>query len=113
MIQRIFSSFFVAMIVLALTTVTFAQEMKKEEPKKEAQTEMKSTDMKSADMSKTEMGPLKSVSCDDACGFMIRSRSEKEVISATKAHFKHIHKKDVTDKQVKEMMKTEGAEMHK
>ena len=100
------------MIVFALTTVTFAQEMKKEEPKKEDQkTEMKSEKAKT-DMSKMEMGPLKSVSCEDACGFMIRSRDEKEVVSATKAHFKHVHKKDVTDKQVKEMMKTEAGEMH-
>jgi len=50
---------------------------------------------------------LKSISCPPECGFMARSHDEKELIEIVKAHAKQMHGKDVTDAQLKEMIKTE------
>jgi len=50
---------------------------------------------------------LKSVSCAPECGFMARTHDEKELIAIVKAHAKQMHGKELTDAQVKEMMKTE------
>jgi predicted small metal-binding protein len=49
---------------------------------------------------------LKSVSCDPACGFMVRSHDEKELTSIVITHAKSAHNKDVTADDVKAMMKT-------
>jgi predicted small metal-binding protein len=49
---------------------------------------------------------LKSVSCDPDCGFMVRSHDENEVIQMVKTHAKQAHNKDLTDKDVKAMIKT-------
>ncbi|MEK6571795.1 MAG: DUF1059 domain-containing protein [Bacteroidota bacterium] len=79
---------FVALaIVLAfsISSLAFAQE--KMEGKKEAKHE------------------LKSVSCDPTCGFMVRSHDEKELTSIVINHAKAAHDKDLTDKDVKGMMK--------
>jgi predicted small metal-binding protein len=48
-----------------------------------------------------EAGSVKQIACDDACGFVVRSRNEKELISVTKHHAKTFHKMDLTDAQVK------------
>jgi predicted small metal-binding protein len=50
---------------------------------------------------------LKSVTCPPECGFMARSHDEKELIAIVKAHAKQAHGKELTDAQIKEMMKTE------
>ena len=50
---------------------------------------------------------LKSVSCDPACGFSVRSHDEKELISMVKEHAKTHHNMDMTDEQVRKMMKEE------
>ena len=46
-------------------------------------------------------GPVKQVACDDACGFVVQSRNEKELITVTKQHMKTYHKMNLTDAQVK------------
>lgn len=51
--------------------------------------------------------PLKSVSCPPECGFMVRSHDEKELTAMVKTHAREMHGKELTDAQVKEMMKTE------
>jgi predicted small metal-binding protein len=51
-------------------------------------------------------GPLKSITCDPGCGFMIQSRDEKEVLSVTRSHAKKVHHMDLTEKKAREMMKT-------
>jgi predicted small metal-binding protein len=48
-----------------------------------------------------QTGPVKQVSCDDACGFVVQSRNEKELIAITKQHVKTYHKMNLTDAQVK------------
>ncbi|MBI1806996.1 MAG: DUF1059 domain-containing protein [Ignavibacteria bacterium] len=100
MIKQLFG----ILIVLAFccSTITFAQDKEqKEMPKKSDKMEMTKSEMKA--------GPLKSVSCDPTCGFMCRSHDEKELTAIVKKHAKTAHKMDMTDKQVKDMMKTEGS----
>ena len=100
--KRTFVAILAVILALSFTIPTFAQDKMQKEMKKED---------KKMEMSKSEMsmGPMKSLTCDDACGFMIRSRDEKEIMSAAKSHMKKHHKKDVSDKDVKGMMKTEDA----
>ena len=109
MVKRMLRVLLVLALAISFSTLTFSQEQKKEEMKKD---EMKKEEPK-MEMTKGEkaMGPLKSLSCDETCGFMVRSRDEKEVMTAGKSHMKKIHHKEVTDKQMKEMIKTESAEM--
>src|SRR5258707_7975489 len=90
----------VVVFALSFTIPAFAQDKMQKEMKKED----KKMEMSKGEMS---MGPMKSLTCDDACGFMIRSRDEKEIMSATKSHMKKHHKKNISDKDVKGMMKTE------
>jgi len=52
-------------------------------------------------------GKLHSVTCDPNCGFMIQSHDEQEVIGITKTHAKSKHNDDLSDEQVKGMMKSE------
>lgn len=49
---------------------------------------------------------LKKVECDPACGFMIKDHDEKELIEMVKKHVKKAHGKDLTDKEIKEKIKT-------
>lgn len=98
-----------AMLAIVLTVFfsasAFTQDAAKKEPAQE--TMKKAEPMKGAMTKEMEMGPLKSASCDPTCGFMVRSRNEKEIISIIKAHAKKMHQKTVTDAQVKEMIKVE------
>jgi predicted small metal-binding protein len=50
-------------------------------------------------------GSLKKVECDPKCGFMVRSHDEKELVEITKQHAKKSHNKDLTDKDIKSMIK--------
>ncbi len=95
-------------LTVSFSTAAFAQgEMKQESMKKEG---MKMEGMKKGDMDKEmAMGPLKSVTCDPSCGFMVRSHSEKELISMVKQHAKNVHHKSLTDKEARAMIKTEEA----
>ena len=105
MLKRISATLFVLMLALSFSTFTFAQDAAKQEMKKD---EVKKVDKK-VEMNKDEtaMGPLKSVSCDPSCGFMCKSHSEKELLSIVKTHAKKMHKMEMTDAKIKEMMKTE------
>ncbi len=96
--KRIFVTMIVIVIAMAFATLTFTQESTQKEMKKDEKMEMTKAE-------KT-MGPLKSISCDPGCGFSIQSRDEKEVLSVAKNHVKKVHHMDITEKKVKEMMKT-------
>ena len=107
MLRQLISALFVLVLAISFSTLTFGQEKMQKEAKKEE---------KKMEMSKEEktMGPLKSISCDATCGFMCRSHDEKELMSVVRKHAKMMHKMDMKDKQMMEMMKTEeGAEMKK
>jgi predicted small metal-binding protein len=59
---------------------------------------------KDAKKQKTEMkesGPVKQVACDPACGFVVQSRDEKEIVSIVKQHVKTHHQKTLSEKDVK------------
>jgi predicted small metal-binding protein len=56
---------------------------------------------------------LKEVQCDPACGFMMRSHDEKEVIDATIKHAQKAHGKKISAKDVRGMMKTVAAQTDK
>jgi predicted small metal-binding protein len=47
---------------------------------------------------------LKKVSCDPACGFMIQSHDDKEIISMVKSHAKTMHQLNTTDDEIKKKM---------
>ncbi|HTK81091.1 MAG TPA: DUF1059 domain-containing protein [Bacteroidota bacterium] len=109
--KRIFAALFLFALTLSFSLATFAQDAAKQEMKKDdKKMEMKKDDAK-GEMKKDESmsGPLKSVNCDATCGFMVRSHSEKEIISMVKTHAKMVHKMTMTDAKIKEMMKTEEA----
>jgi predicted small metal-binding protein len=53
----------------------------------------------------TVTGKLKKVECDPQCGFVVQSHDEKEVIEVAKQHAKKAHQMDITDNDVKKMMK--------
>jgi len=89
MFPKVVVAILVVLLSVAIVAPTFAQEAKKETKKEQ------------------KAAPLKSVSCDPSCGFMVRSHDEKELTSIVKMHAKKAHKMDMTDKQIHDMMKTE------
>ncbi|HMD13717.1 MAG TPA: DUF1059 domain-containing protein [Bacteroidota bacterium] len=95
-------------LTVSFSAATIAQDkMGQETVKKD---DMKKDDAKKGDMGKEmAMGPLKSVSCDPSCGFMVKSHDEKELIAMVKMHAKKMHHKVLSDKDVKAMIKTEEA----
>ena len=48
---------------------------------------------------------LKKVECDPKCGFAIQSHDEKEVVDVAMQHAKKAHSMNLTEKDVKDMMK--------
>lgn len=88
MMKKTFLPALFILLAFAFSSVAVAQEMKKAEGKKEEKV-------------------LKSAECDPACGFMVRSHDEAEVMSVIKEHANKVHNMDMTDAQVKGMMKTE------
>ena len=104
-------SVIVLLILLAavFTAPSFGQEAGKMEGKK---MEMKKMEGKKMEM-KEEMGAMKSFSCDDKCGYMVKSHDGKEVMSSAMAHVKKHHAEmKMSEKQIKEMVKEEKSEMH-
>lgn len=53
---------------------------------------------------------LKSVSCDPACGFSVRSHDESEIVNIVQMHAKKQHNKQMSEMDVKKMMKEETEE---
>ena len=98
MIQRIGVAVTAFVLAASFSTASFAQGSMNG-----TKQETKKSDMKTETMT----GPMKSVSCDSPCGFMVRSHNEKELTSIVKAHAMKMHKMKLTDKQIKDMMKME------
>lgn len=48
---------------------------------------------------------LKKIECDPKCGFMVRSHDEKELLKIAIEHAKKSHNMEVTEKEMKNMMK--------
>lgn len=113
MFKKFCATVFILMLALSFSTMAFAQDattqdMKKDEVKKP---EMKKEGMKKSEMKMAKderaMGPLKSVTCDPTCGFMVKSHSEKELISIVKTHAEKMHHMKMADDKIKEMIKTD------
>lgn len=100
MIKRMFTALFAVVLVLSFSTVTLAQD--KADVKKK---EMKEKQMQMKEM-KTKGG--KTVSCDPMCGFKVTSHDEAELTGIVKKHAKGMHSKEMSDADVKGMMKTAG-----
>ena len=101
--NRLFVILLALGIVFAFSARSFAQDKMKDEKKEDKMA-----------MSKTEMGPVKSMSCDGKCGFMVKSRDEKELMSTAMAHMKKHHPDmKMSKKEMMGMMKTEGDDMKK
>ncbi len=86
-------------LFLAFAVTSYAQD-KEQKPMEKKGDKMEMT------KAEKEMGPLKTLSCDPSCGFMIRSHSEKEIISMAKTHAKKVHNMSMTTEQAKGMIKT-------
>ena len=99
----------VFVLLLALSVVSFAQDMKKEMKKDE----MKKDDKMGMTKDEGKMGPLKSFTCDPSCGFCVKSHDEGELMSMAKSHSKKHHNMTMSDKDVKGMMKEEKMDMKK
>ncbi len=53
----------------------------------------------------TVAAKLKKVECDPKCGFAIQGHYEKEVVDVAMQHAKKAHSMNLTEKDVKDMMK--------
>ena len=93
-------------MILVFGVVAHAQDSAKAAAPKEMGKSEMTKEAGKADMAAT--GPLMSVTCDPACGFMMKSHDEKELTEAVKKHAKNHHNKKMSDKDVKAMMKVEG-----
>jgi len=85
----------VVALTFSLPAVSHSQETTKKEVKK----------MEKMEKKEHMREGLKSVSCDPACGFSVRSHDEAELTSIVKVHAKAHHNMDMTDEQVRGMMK--------
>jgi predicted small metal-binding protein len=123
MIQRFLTGVLVVLVTFAFATTSFAQDAKKEvkketkpavttDVKKDAQKETKpaTADAKKDPSKPKKPASMKNVGCTQSgCGFWAKSHSGKELRYIMKRHAKKYHKIELTDKQLKEMVKVEGA----
>jgi predicted small metal-binding protein len=103
--QRIVGMILVAVLALSFSALAAPPQVALQKG------EMKKGEMKAApkEMSKD----LKEVACDPACGFMIRSHDEKEIVDATMRHAQKVHGKKISATDVRGMMKTVAAQAEK
>jgi len=85
-------------VVIALAGILAVPAKAQEASKKE----VPKAQMKAA---MTEMGPVKEIACDPACGFVVRSRNEKELVSIAREHLKTVHHMKMSEKEMKEKVK--------
>ena len=98
--KRVFAGLLALALVLTFSTLTLAQDKMGKEMKKDDKASMSKSEMK--------MGAMKSFSCDDKCGFMMKSRDEAEVTDAVMKHVKKHHPEmKASKKDVMGMIKTE------
>jgi predicted small metal-binding protein len=124
MLQRLFGCILVVLLGLFFVSTTFSQDVKKEvkketkpavvnEVKKDVKKETKPAvagDPKKDVKKSTKPPTMKFVSCNQTgCGFWAKSHSAKELRYIMKRHAKKYHKTELADKQLKEMVKKEGA----
>jgi predicted small metal-binding protein len=85
-------------IVFSFSVVCQAQDYGKKDVKKEhAKGEMMKGDR--------EMGSLQTFQCPSPCDFTVKSRDESEILAVAKLHAKKHHNMEMSDKEVRGMMK--------
>ena len=103
MLQR-FIRLVVVLLAFTFASTAFAQDVKKET--KPGVVNAAKSDVKKQAKPVT----MKYVSCTQSgCGFWAKSHSAKELRYIMKRHAKKYHKTELTDKQLKDMVKIEGA----
>jgi predicted small metal-binding protein len=111
MLQRSVAFILVVLLGFTFASTSFAQDAKKEvkkETKPSVVTDAKK-DVKKEVKKSTKPATMKSVGCTQpGCGFWAKSHSAKELRYIMKRHAKKYHKTELTDKQLKEMVKKEG-----
>jgi predicted small metal-binding protein len=89
---------FATVILVSFSTVSYSQDHGKMDAKKEA---VKSEMTKG----EKEMGSLQTFQCPSPCDFTVKSRDESEILAVAKMHVKKHHNMEMSDKEVKGMMK--------
>ena len=106
-----------SVLLLMAFSAGVAQDKSAEKMKKTDEMKMekeKKGDTMGMSKSDEKAGPLKTLSCDATCGFMVRSHDEKEIVTAGMAHMKKHHPEmKMSKKEMMGMIKTEGDEMKK
>lgn len=82
-------------LMLALASVSSAQDMKQDKKK----------EMKDKTEMKSDMKGMASFECAPACGFRVKSHDAEEVKEMARMHAKKHHGKNLTDEEMKGMMK--------
>ena len=123
MLLRLLTVVLSILLGMMFISQSFAQDSKKEikketkpavvnDSKKEVKKETKPAvagDSKKDSKKPSKPPTMKFVSCTQpGCGFWAKSHSRKELQSMMKRHSKRHHKIELTDKQLKEMVKVEG-----
>lgn len=112
MLQKLTAGVLVAFLMFAAASRSVAQDVKKDvkkETKPAVVNEVKK-DVKKDPKKPTTPPTMKFASCSQAgCGFWVKSHSAKELRSIMKRHAKKYHKIELTDKQLKDIVKKEGA----
>lgn len=100
MIKSTLTALAAALLVVAFSASSFAQDKPDMKAKKEEMKEVAKDKMK-----EMEKSGLQTVACDPMCGFRITSHDEAELTGMVKTHAKAHHQKEMTDADVKGMMK--------
>ena len=117
MLQKYAALVLAVILTLVFSSTTSAQDAKKDVKKETkpavvtpATKDVKQEAKQQKDVKKsTKPATMKYVSCSQSgCGFWAKSHSAKELRYIMKRHMKKYHKVELSDKQLKEMVKKEG-----
>lgn len=112
MLQRLVTSVIAVLLVFSFASPAFAQDVKKDVKKetKPAVVNDAKKDVKKDVKKPTKPPTMKWVACSQTgCGLWAKSHSGRELRSLMKRHAKRYHKMELTDVQLKGMVKKEGA----
>lgn len=103
MIKNFMVALLVAVIGVAFSSSSFAQDTRAVEKKQETKREV----VKKEETHKA-MGEMKVGSCSPECGFMVRSHNESEVAEMLKMHAQKQHNMTLSDADAKAKIKSAG-----
>ena len=112
MLQKLTASILAVLLAFTFVSTSSAQDVKKEVKKetKPAVVNDAKKEVKQDAKKPTKPVTMKYVSCaQTGCGFWAKSHSAKELRNIMKRHSKKHHKTELTDTQLKEMVKIEGS----